>query len=401
VVVDTGSTDGTLDVVKGYGGTILPYPGIFDWDFAAPKNIIVDNSKGDWVFLLDADETMLPDDVERIKGISGREGVSYIVTPRVNFKGDHEHWDTHFFPDYQGKIFKSGMGYHYRGKIHAIVYKGQDSESAWEKGYSTIVDDVLVFHYGDCKSRLASWLKWKNYEMIERGLDPITEIPGDLVLDPLTKYPLFPGRNPLRGAPLHPEARGVTKTSIAVDMADGIQGWMSRGELEWLAARSQEHQTIVEVGSWKGRSTKALAVGARWVVFAVDHWKGCEYEANDETTLEAKRVGPDILCDEFHKNLFGEIRVGKVVPIRAESADALNHVRGYIGGGYVDMVFLDVTHLYETVKRDIDLWYPAVRSGGLFCGHDYSDIWPGVMKAVNERFGKPKQCGSIWYVTKP
>lgn len=37
----------------------------------------------------------------------------------------------------------------------------------------------------------------------------------------------------------------------------------------------------------------------------------------------------------------------------------------------LDFVYIDADHEYEPFKRDIEAWYPKVRSGGLFSGHDY------------------------------
>lgn len=53
--------------------------------------------------------------------------------------------------------------------------------------------------------------------------------------------------------------------------------------------------------------------------------------------------------------------------------------------GFFDFVFIDACHEYESVKEDITLWLPKVRSGGLLCGHDIS--MAGVKKAVVDVLG--------------
>jgi len=51
----------------------------------------------------------------------------------------------------------------------------------------------------------------------------------------------------------------------------------------------------------------------------------------------------------------------------------------------LDYVFIDADHSYESVLDDMNLWYPLVRRGGLFCGHDFGKPdKPGVSKAVDE-----------------
>jgi Methyltransferase domain len=52
-----------------------------------------------------------------------------------------------------------------------------------------------------------------------------------------------------------------------------------------------------------------------------------------------------------------------------ESGDAAAHVPD----DYLDFVYIDANHSYDAVKRDLVLWYPKVRSGGLVSGHDYFD----------------------------
>jgi len=53
------------------------------------------------------------------------------------------------------------------------------------------------------------------------------------------------------------------------------------------------------------------------------------------------------------------------------------------------MVFLDAQHNYNSVVRDIELWFPKVKLGGELAGDDYGiedepPVWPGVRRAVDE-----------------
>jgi len=50
----------------------------------------------------------------------------------------------------------------------------------------------------------------------------------------------------------------------------------------------------------------------------------------------------------------------------------------------LDFVYIDGDHNYPMVKKDIELYYPKVKSGGYLGGHDYEMEWFGVIKAVNE-----------------
>jgi hypothetical protein len=65
----------------------------------------------------------------------------------------------------------------------------------------------------------------------------------------------------------------------------------------------------------------------------------------------------------------------------------------------VSMVFIDAGHDYQSVIRDID-WALKVNCK-IISGHDYVNLNPGVIKAVDERFGnKIELFGSVWIYKK-
>lgn len=52
----------------------------------------------------------------------------------------------------------------------------------------------------------------------------------------------------------------------------------------------------------------------------------------------------------------------------------------------IDVVYIDADHEYDSVVDDINCWLPKIREGGVICGHDYHNGFPGVIKAVDGRF---------------
>lgn len=62
--------------------------------------------------------------------------------------------------------------------------------------------------------------------------------------------------------------------------------------------------------------------------------------------------------------------------------DYANNVLDKIPDGSLDFIFIDGDHSYEQAKNDITKWWPKVRTGGLFSGHDFS--LPGVTRAIKE-----------------
>ena len=169
------------------------------------------------------------------------------------------------------------------------------------------------------------------------------------------------------------------------------EGWMKPSELEWLAEQASKHRCIVEVGSWMGRSTTAMAdnMEGSGVIFAVDTWRGSE---EHESYLKDKPI--DFVYNIFRKNLTVHIESGRVCPVHLPSIEAARVFRA-IGYADFDMVFIDASHDYENVKADIKAWKPLLRSGGLLCGHDWGH--PPIVQAVRELLGNPKSSSTIWY----
>lgn len=52
--------------------------------------------------------------------------------------------------------------------------------------------------------------------------------------------------------------------------------------------------------------------------------------------------------------------------------------------GDIDILFIDGDHSYEGCKKDIEVWYPYIKKGGVIFLHDYDISSPGVIQAVDE-----------------
>lgn len=176
--------------------------------------------------------------------------------------------------------------------------------------------------------------------------------------------------------------------SVDISRALTIAGWTNESELTWLAEQAQSHHDIAEIGSWRGRSTRALADNTPGWVLAVDTWKGTEADGHFKE-LEGRPEG--WLFDEFMRNVEGTHGGFMKMPSVEAAAVCVSH------GGDFDMVFIDAAHDYKNVKADILAWRPLLRPGGLLCGHDYDCGRPGVVRAVNELIpNKKRGPGSIW-----
>jgi len=167
-----------------------------------------------------------------------------------------------------------------------------------------------------------------------------------------------------------------------------VEGAMNEPELAWLAEQASKNYRIVEVGCWQGRPTTVLADNTEGKVFAVDHWLGSEEHQ------EFLRDKPeDYVLKLWEKNLRYHLASHKVYKIQGYSHIIAAH--WLKNKQLFDMVFIDASHDYANVKRDIQCWEPLVIKGGTLCGHDYG--YPPVTKAVQELVPGVQSHHSIWY----
>lgn len=166
-----------------------------------------------------------------------------------------------------------------------------------------------------------------------------------------------------------------------------IDGWFAfREAYDRIVAAlpSDRPSVVVELGTWVGRSTAYLGVeivNSRKPVtlVAVDHFKG-------SAEITGTKRAPFVESSEsvFRRNIepVAEALGDRFAVLVMDSIEASRTVQD----GTVDAVFIDGSHAYEPVLRDITAWWPKVRNGGLFGGDDFVKC-PGVALAVAERFG--------------
>lgn len=159
---------------------------------------------------------------------------------------------------------------------------------------------------------------------------------------------------------------------------ESVDGWMSPDQAMALyeAARScRAGDQIVEIGSFRGRSTIVLASAAvKGVeVVAIDPHAG-----NDRGPQEIDGFAAEAATDHeiFNANLAAAGVAERVRHIRAMSDEAHDDVVGEI-----DVLYIDGAHRYAPARQDIAEWGARVRSGGTLLIHDsFSSI--GVTTAI-------------------
>jgi len=131
IVVDTGSTDRTMEIAREFGAIIYEHP--WQNDFSYHRNQSIDYATGDWILILDADEELDPAEHDIIRSVVKRkdiDSVSFVVynkiqSGRVGFLNSQ-------------RLFRNGKGFKYSGIVHNQL----------EISGKTLMSHLKVIHHG-------------------------------------------------------------------------------------------------------------------------------------------------------------------------------------------------------------------------------------------------------------
>jgi hypothetical protein len=158
----------------------------------------------------------------------------------------------------------------------------------------------------------------------------------------------------------------MIKASDPVTLGDpaGVVGWLTEAQAARLAAAAAAPRpagAVVEIGSFRGRSTIVLARAAGAVV-AIDPHAGGD-RGPQEIAPEAERGAADY--DVFHANLAAAGVADRVRHVRLPSAEAHAAVEGPLS-----LLYVDGAHRFGPARADLAGWGGRVAPGGTMLVHD-------------------------------
>ena len=188
----------------------------------------------------------------------------------------------------------------------------------------------------------------------------------------------------------HRRARSLGDALAAVSALDGM---VSDDEARCLLelAREARGGVIVEIGSYHGKSTAALAIGSRMggdvPVYAIDpmvSWSG----------VRGRTFGPDDKALLFRNLSWADV-TRHVWVVHLTSMEAVAGWRKPIA-----LLFVDGDHSYEGVRADVEAWGAHLRDDGLLVLDDATDRDAGVARYLGEllaggRYGQIRAVGKM------
>lgn len=177
--------------------------------------------------------------------------------------------------------------------------------------------------------------------------------------------------------------------SVKITPFDG-HGWYGNHSKMERLFRIYSPKVVVEVGSWLGKSTRHIAslLPEDGVVYAVDHWLGShEHQHGNDRPIAT-------LYDQFLSNVIHAGLTNKIIPVRMTSLEAAKTINIA-----PDIIYLDASHDYESVYKDISAWFPLVKGHGILCGDDW---WWGTAHDAIVQYAKEHDLrqvaeGNFWY----
>lgn len=167
-------------------------------------------------------------------------------------------------------------------------------------------------------------------------------------------------------------------------------------------------KVLCEIGAWTGHSTSYLAARAKETdgkVHVIETFEGGGFLT--EFIIKNKYSPKEV----FLRNM-AELKLLEYIVLLEGNS---NDFHQQFEKESIDFMFVDGDHRYNQFSKDLDNWYPKIRKGGIFCGHDCegkgfleeyinidwggNDRHNGVIKAVFERF-TPNIENGIWWIIK-
>lgn len=186
IVVDSFSTDKTKEIAYNYGAKVFD----FEWvnDFSKARNFSLEKATGNWILILDADETIAEKDllkIQKLIQVSNVDAYSLIQRSYGDnldhsdyvLKGSDDYIESKNFggwiPSKLVRLFRNDSRYRFKYKIHELI------EPSIIDSSGVIVDsDISIHHFVNRKDKKFLLEKSKGY--IELGLKQLEETPNNV-----------------------------------------------------------------------------------------------------------------------------------------------------------------------------------------------------------------------------
>jgi len=117
VIVDTGSTDATIEIARSFGARVIEQP--WTGSFSEPRNVSFEAATSDWLLYLDADEILTPEDAPRLRALTGRTWREAFYLVETSYLG--EIGDGAAVVNNALRMFRNRPEYRFKDRLHEQI----------------------------------------------------------------------------------------------------------------------------------------------------------------------------------------------------------------------------------------------------------------------------------------
>jgi hypothetical protein len=168
---------------------------------------------------------------------------------------------------------------------------------------------------------------------------------------------------------------------------DKVQGWHGTHPSLSRLTSTPGPKIVIDIGVWKGESTISMAQamksgGIDGAVIAIDTFLGSREHWFQFKHLYERENGQPSLYWTFLSNVVRAGLTDYVIPMPQTSTTAAIILKEI--DVKASIVHVDAAHEYREVLRDSEDYWDLLEDGGYLIGDDYSENWPGVIRAAGE-----------------
>jgi tetratricopeptide (TPR) repeat protein len=345
-VVDTGSTDRTVEIARKFGAEVHS----FTWcdDFSAARNVALEHATGDWVLALDADEELSAKDHEKLrKAMSDATTMAWRL-PIVDIGRELDGCS------YVPRLFRNAPGLFYLGRVHEQIFSSIEVRRA-EWGLENKIGEATLIHHGYTNEVVRDRNKVeRNLQLLEKAVE---ELPGEPHLLMNLGLELSRSNRPAESFARYQEAFEALSSKPAAEVVPELRESLLAQYCTRLTADKRLDETVRVLTSPLAQSGSGLTASLHFTL-GLAHLELKRFrEAADEMRLcLAKRTERSL--SPINKDILTAAPLHCLAVCLARLGENAEAEKAFIAGlkelDHVDALRLDYARFLTEQKRPVD-----------------------------------------------